>query len=296
MPPEALAAFEAQRPRLLRLAYRMLGSMAEAEDMVQEAFIRWHGVEHAKVGEPAAYLVRTVTRLCLDTMKSARNRRETYSGHWLPEPVEEPEDDALRADNLTVTLMLVLERLTPLERAAFLLLDIFGAPVEEVARTLEREPAAVRQLASRARKHVQAGQPRQTVGREEGVGIARAFFAATQTGDVAALKALLAENVAMHSDGGGKVRAFPNVISGFRNVLRLFEGLFRKHGDSEILIRPVWIDGLPGYVSVYNGTLQTTALEIAEGRITAIYRVRNPDKLTRFQTPDGIGAGGNGAH
>lgn len=273
--------FEAHRPRLVRLAYRMLGSMLEAEDIVQDAWLRWWRADRGTVATPGAYLTRIVTRLCLDVLKSARVRRETYIGPWLPEPVVEPEDDAMRADNLTLTLMLALERLSPLERAAFLLHDVFDVPLGEVAATLEREPAAVRQLAARARKHVRDGRPRYDVSREEGERIAQAFFAASTKGDIDTLRGLLAENVVILSDGGGKVLAFRNPIIGLDRALRLFAGLSRKFADKMPNdIRPVWIDGLPGYISQGRGdVLQTTALEIEDGRITAIYITRNPDKL-----------------
>jgi RNA polymerase sigma factor (sigma-70 family) len=276
--------FEAHQHRLVRLAYRMLGSMAEAEDIVQEAWLRWQRVDQAEVREPGAYLSRTVTRLCLDVMKSARVRRETYVGPWLPDPIVEPEPESARLDDLTLTLMLALERLTPLERAAFLLHDVFGLPFDEVAVTLDRDGAAVRQLAARARKHVREQRPRHQLGREEGDRIARAFFAASTSGDVEGLRAMLAETVAVRSDGGGKVTAFLNPIVGVERVLRLFAGLSRKAGDrTPEFVRTAWIDGLPGYMSRdYAGAWQTTAFEIEDGRIATIYITRNPDKLARI--------------
>ncbi len=278
-PDEATRAFEAQRPRLLRLAYRMLGSMAEAEDVVQDAWLRWRKVETA-VDVPASFLTRVVSRLCRDRMKSARARRETYVGAWLPEPLlgtteDEPEDD------LTLTLMMALERLSPLERAAFLLHDVFGVELKEVASTLDRDAGAVRQLAVRARKHVHAARPRYPVDQAEAERIAEAFFVASRDGDTRTLSAMLAENVVLQSDGGGRVMAFRNPILGIARVLRLFAGLRRKLGSPTArLIRPMMIDGLPGYVSIDRGeVLQTTALDIEAGRIKAIYIVRNPDKL-----------------
>lgn len=270
--------FEAQRPRMLRLAYRMLSSVAEAEDVVQDAWLRWQRTDVSQVENAPAFLSRIVTRLCLDAMKSARVRRETYIGSWLPDPLPDP-DDALRADNLTLTLMLALERLSPLERAAFLLHDVFDTPMDEIAATLNRDVAAVRQLASRARRNVQSQTPRYPVARAEGERIAMAFFDATRSGNMAALQAILAEGVKIVSDGGGKVRAFPKVIIGLDKALRLYAGLLRKYGDSEVMLRPAWIDGLPGYISVHNGTWQTTAFEIERGRIVAIYKTRNPEKL-----------------
>ena len=274
--------FEAQRPRLLRLAYRMLGSFAEAEDIVQDAWLRWRQVDPATVQSPPAFLSQIVTRLCLDHMKSARARRETYVGTWLPEPLIEAEM-APDQDDLTLTLMLALERLSPLERAAFLLHDVFGVALDEVATTLKRDAAAVRQLAVRARNHVQAARPRFPVAPEEGTRIAEAFFAATRSGDVEGLRAMLAENVVIHSDGGGKVHAFRNPIVGLARVLRLYGGLKRKLGvRHDEAFHALRIDGLPGYIShERDGVLQTTALEIEDGRIVAVYITRNPDKLQR---------------
>ncbi len=280
-PDEATTVFEAHRSRLVRLAYRMLGSTAEAEDIVQDAWLRWRRTDMAEVREPAAFLTRTVTRLCLDAMRSARARRESYVGSWLPEPIVEPEADGLRLDDLTLTLMLALERLSPLERAAFLLHDVFDLPLNEVATTLDRDAAAVRQLAVRARRHVRAARPRYPVERDEGERIARAFFTASMSGDTAALRSMLAETVVLRSDGGGKVLAFLNPIVGLERVLRLYDGLHRKlRVRPATLIAPTWIDGLPGYVSrERDGVLQTTALAIENGRINGIFITRNPDKL-----------------
>lgn len=274
-------AFEQHRPRLLRLAYRMLGSSSEAEDIVQDAWLRWRRVDAGRVGQPAAFLARTVTRLCLDTLKSARARREAYVGNWLPEPLFEPEETATALDDLTLSLMLALERLSPLERAAFLLHDVFGAPLAEVAQALDRDPAAVRQLAARARKHVRDARPRYPVSREEGDRIARAFYVASNQGDLAGLRSLLADSVVLTADGGGKSSAWLRPIVGLDHVVRLFEGLFRKlTREPPVLVDWVWIDGLPGYVSYErDGALQTTALEIEDGRIVSIFITRNPDKL-----------------
>lgn len=277
---ERLADFQAQRPRLLRLGYRMLGSLSEAEDVVQEAWLRWAGTRES-VDTPSAYLTRIVTRLCLDQLKSARARRETYVGAWLPEPLMQTDaTEETLADDVTLTLMLALERLSPLERAAFLLHDVFDVALTDIATTLGRDPSAVRQLASRARKHVQQSRPRFAVDRTEADRIARAFFAAARNGDSVALSSLLASDVAIHADGGGKVIAFHNVISGIERALRLFVAQRRKRVDPPTLLRTVMIDGLPGFVSIDRGAvLQTTALEIRDGRISAIYIVRNPDKL-----------------
>jgi RNA polymerase sigma-70 factor (ECF subfamily) len=286
---QRLADFEAQRPRLQRLAYRMLGSVSEAEDIVQDAWLRWSQVEGG-IDTPAAFLTRVVTRLCLDQMKSARNRRETYVGAWIPEPLlgsSDPEEDI--ADDVTLTLMMALERLSPLERATFLLHDVFGVALSEVATTLSRDTAAVRQLAVRARRHVQDNRPRFQIDQAEAERIAHAFFVASRDGDSAALAAMLAEDVTIHADGGGKVTAFRNVIHGVDRVLRLFAGVARKAHIRPVLLRAATIDGLPGFVSIDRGELlQTTALEIRNGRISAIYIMRNPEKLRHVASAIGI--------
>lgn len=280
---QRVVEFTPERERLLRLSYRMLGSITEAEDVVQDAWLRWVRVKD-EIRTPTAYLTRIVTRLCLDRMKSARARREIYVGPWLPEPLVEPLDtQEVIADDVTVTLMLALERLSPLERAAFLLHEVFDVALTEVAVVLHREPAAVRQLASRARKNVQNARVRYSVGAAEADGIARAFFAASRDGDVTALSALLARDVEIHSDGG-KVLAFREVIRGLDRALRLFVSAQRKAATPPTLLRTATIDGLPGYVSLDpNGMLQTTALGIRDGKIFAIYVVKNPDKLERIE-------------
>lgn len=275
---DAAAGFDPLRPRLVRLAYRMLGSVADAEDMVQEAFIRWMGTDRTAIEVPEAWLRRTVTHLCLDQMKSAHARREIYVGPWLPEPLvdETPEDE-----DVTLPLMLALERLSPLERAAFLLHDVFGQDFEEVARTLGRDAVACRQLASRARSHVREERPRFIVDKQRGLDIANAFFAASRSGDMTGLGALLAADATMHADGGGKRSAAPQMIMGRDHILKIQRALavlFAKHGST--LVRTVFINGLPGFVTLEaDGEFQTTAFDIEDGAITAIYIVRNPDKL-----------------
>jgi RNA polymerase sigma-70 factor (ECF subfamily) len=274
---DAAAVFDPLRPRLTRVAYRMLGSVADAEDVVQEAFIRWMGTDRREVREPEAFLRRVVTRLCLDQLKSARRRRETYFGPWLPEPVIEDEEE----QDITLPLMLALERLSPLERAAFLLHDVFGIDFEEVAATVGRSPAACRQLAARARAHVREARPRFQVEKQRGLEIAQAFFAASRNGDTGALGAMLAADVSLYADGGGKRPAARQPLVGFADVMKFHQALaahFRKHPST--LIRTGLINGLPGLVTrEADGEIQTTALEIEGDRIVAIYVVRNPDKL-----------------
>lgn len=243
------AEFASERQRLVRLGYRMLGSFSEAEDVVQDAWLRWAHVED-EIGAPSAYLTRIVTRLCLDRMKSARARREVYVGPWLPEPLVESINAYEAVDeDVTVTLMLALERLSPLERAAFLLHDVFDVTLAEVAVALDREPTAVRQLASRARKHIRAAAPRYSVGPDEAEIIIRAFFAASRDGNVAELSALLARDVEIHTDGGGKVLAFRKIVRGLENALRLYRAAHRKAATSPSFLRSAIVDGLPGYVS-----------------------------------------------
>jgi RNA polymerase sigma-70 factor, ECF subfamily len=274
---DAAASFEPLRPKLMRVAYRMLASVADAEDMVQEAFIRWMRADRSEVHEPKAFLRRTVTRLCLDQLKSARRQRETYVGPWLPDPVVEEEEE----EDVTLPLMLALERLSPLERAAFLLHDVFGLGFEEVAATIQRDPATCRQLAARARTHVREARPRFQVEKQRGLALAEAFFAASRSGDMKALGAMLAADVSVHADGGGKRPALMEPVIGFDAVMKVHEWLaaqFKKNGSK--LVRTGFVNGLPGFITLEaDGELQTTALEIEDGKVAAIYVVRNPDKL-----------------
>jgi len=274
---DAAVSFDPLRPKLMRVAYRMLGAVADAEDVIQEAFIRWMKADRDEVREPEAFLRRTVTRLCLDQLKSARRQRETYVGPWLPDPVFEKE----REEDVTLPLMLALERLSPLERAAFLLHDVFGLGFEEVAATIQRDVGACRQLATRARTHVREARPRFEVDKRRGLELAEAFFAASRNGDMKALGAMLAADVSVHADGGGKRPAAVKPIVGFDAVMKVHEylaTLFKKNGSK--LVRAGFVNGLPGFITLEaDGELQTTALDIEDGKIAAIYVVRNPDKL-----------------
>ncbi|UVK46647.1 sigma-70 family RNA polymerase sigma factor [Mesorhizobium sp. AR07] len=273
------ALFDPLRPKLLRAAYRMLASVADAEDIVQDAFLRWIDADRAAVREPEAFLRSVVTRLCLDHMKSARKRREDYVGLWLPEPVFEGAFD--EADDITLPLMVALERLTPLERAAFLLHDVFGLSFSEIAETIDRDPAACRQLASRARVHVRSERTRFRTPRQRGLELAEAFFAASRDGDLQALRAMLVSDVAVYADGGGKVATIATAVVGLEDVMDLLTRLARLFGQERSrLLRYAVIDGLAGFVTLeQGGTLQTTALDVAESKITAIYVTRNPEKL-----------------
>lgn len=282
------ASFLPLRRRLVRIAYRMLGSMAEAEDVVQDAWLRWADTDHATVRDAEGFLVRIVTRLCLDVLKSARVSRADYIGPWLPEPFFDPEDDD--TSDAMPALMIALERLSPLERAAFLLHDVFGASFEEVAAAIGRDASACRQLAHRARQHVRADRPRFKVPTQDAARISEAFFQASRSGDHATLQTLLAQDAVFHSDGGGKVRAALRPILGRDKVTRLMCGLARKAGH----VRPpvLWrgtLDGLPTLITLEaGGVLQTTSLAIENDCIAEIYVVRNPDKLTRLRTQLGL--------
>jgi len=278
----AAATFDALRPKLMRVAYRMLGSVADAEDVLQEAWLRWADTARDAVRVPEAFLRRIVTRLCLDQLKSARVRREDYFGPWLPEPVIETEE----VEDVTLPLMLALERLSPLERAAFLLHDVFGESFEDIAVSLGRDAAACRQLASRARQHVRSEKPRFPVERAHGMELAEAFFAASHGGDLGQLGAMLASDVRLYSDGGGKRPAASRILVGEEEVRRTFAALDRLlRGHYGALVRYASVNGLPGYVTrEADGVLQTTALLIDEGRIKAIYVMRNPDKLRHLES------------
>ncbi len=274
---DAAASFDPLRPKLKRVAYRMLGSVADAEDVLQEAFIRWMRADRGEVREPEAFLRRTVTRLCLDQLKSARHQRETYLGPWLPDPVVEENSE----EDVTLPLMLALERLSPLERAAFLLHDVFGLEFEEVGASIGRDAAACRQLAARARSHVREARPRFQVDKQRGLELAEAFFAASRNGDMKALSSMLAADVSVHADGGGKRSAAMRPILGFDAVMKLHQTLadqFRTNASK--LVRAGFVNGLPGFITLEaDGELQATALEIEDGKVAAIYVVRNPDKL-----------------
>ena len=278
--PEGVADFEAHRPFLRGLAYRMLGSVAEAEDVVQDAFLRWREVDRAAVAEPRAYLARVVSRLCLDRMKSASHRREEYVGMWLPEPVVAEPAQGL-ADDLSVALLLALERLSPLERAAFLLHDVFDMDYAAVGEAIDHSESACRQLAARARAHVRQDRPRYPAGEAEGRALADAFVMAAATGDVAGLARLLADDVVLYADGGGKRRAALNPIVGKDKIVRFYEGILAKGAGAFTAkrVEPVTLNGLPGFVFETTEGTETLAVEVAGGAIVALYNVRNPDKV-----------------
>jgi len=282
---DAAASFEPLRGLLTGLAYRMLGSRAEAEDMVQEAYLRWHATDRAAVREPRAFLSRTVTRLCLDHLKSARVQREDYVGPWLPEPLLDDsslsvESASEYANDLSVALLLALERLSPLERAAFLLHDVFDMSFEQVGEALGREATACRQLATRARHHVREEKPRFRPSAEEEARVFSAFTSALGSGDAAALSRVLAQDAVFYSDGGGKVKAALKPVSGPQHIARFLLGVLRRYGTADMQVHPARINGMPGMVlRGPSGPFQTIALEVRDGLIARLYTVRNPDKL-----------------
>jgi RNA polymerase sigma-70 factor (ECF subfamily) len=293
------ASFEPYRRRLLGLAYRMLGSMADAEDAVQETYLRWHTADRDTVSNPRAFLMTTTTRICLDMLTSARARHEEYVGPWLPEPVLDsaalaPDTRTELAEDLSIALLLTLDRLSPLERAAFLLHDVFDFSFTEIAAALNRSEAACRQLASRARAHVRAVRPRgaTTPARAGEVEtkhaeLISAFVAATRSGDLDGLTQMLASDARVVTDGGGKVAAALNVLEGADRAARFLIGAGRKGWREEFTLRISLINGLPGViVDAPEGPVQTSAFEIDGDVIRAVYVVRNPDKLRHLTIPN----------
>lgn len=292
------ASFEPYRRRLLGLAYRMLGSMADAEDAVQETYLRWHGADRDNVSNPGAFLMTTTTRICLDMLTSARARREEYVGPWLPEPIVDtaslaPDSGTELAEDLSIALLLTLDRLSPLERAAFLLHDVFDFSFNEVAKALDRSEAACRQLASRARAHVRAVRPRGATGPQAREGdidekhaeLMTAFVTATRTGDLNGLMQLLASDARIVTDGGGKAAAALNVIDGADRVARFAIGATLKGWREDFTLRFATINGLPGIiVEGPDGPVQTAAFDFDGDRVRALYVVRNPDKLRHLGT------------
>jgi RNA polymerase sigma-70 factor, ECF subfamily len=279
------SVFEAQRARLTRLAYRMLGSIAEAEDAVQDAWLRFDGADRATIVDPAAWLVRVTTRLALDRLRAAKARRESYVGPWLPEPlVEELSDDPVeRAEEVSVAFLLALQRLSPLERAVFLLHDVFDQDHAAIAESLGRGEAACRQLLSRARAHLKASRPKFTVPQDQAMRLAAAFMDAAARGDATALGKLLADDCVLISDGGGKRPAALRPLVGRDDVLGFIKGLsWRQAWPPPGPVRGALINGLPGLVLDSPDGVQTLAFEAGPGgRLAAIYIVRNPEKLHR---------------
>jgi len=283
--------FVVHRNLLFTVAYEMLGSAADAEDVLQEVWLRWAspGEDRAEVRDPRAYLVRITTRLSLNHLRSGSRRREDYVGPWLPEPLLTSPDvaeDVELAESVSTAMLLVLETLGPVERAVFVLREVFDVPYAEVAAAVDRSEAAVRQVARRARSHVEARRPRMTVTtREQEVIVAR-FREATASGDVQRLMDVLAPDVVLLTDGGGKVQAALRPIRGRDKVLRFLDAGAKR---VSIEMVPVWLNGQPAMQLVVDGVRDGvgTAL-VQDGVVTALYMVRNPDKLGRVTEPVGL--------
>ncbi|WP_038200372.1 RNA polymerase sigma-70 factor [Xenophilus azovorans] len=295
----ATATFARHRPRLKGIAYRMLGSVAEAEDVVQDAWLRWH----ASAGQPPdnaeAWLVTVTTRLAIDRLRAAQVQREHYVGTWLPEPVVEaaredgpptPEELVERADSLSVAFLAVLERLAPDARAAFLLREVFEVDYAEIAATLGRSEAACRQLVHRAKAAVQEERPRFAVPRERHLALLHSFAEAAAKGDLHGLKALLAEDVALIGDGGGKVPSFGRPLVGGQRVAQVYFAVARRHPGA-LRVEVAQVNGAPGLLRWVDGVLESVqSFEWENGRIVRIHSQRNPDKLARVAAARGAAA------
>jgi RNA polymerase sigma-70 factor (ECF subfamily) len=283
--------YEELRPRAFGVAYRMLGSVSEAEDVVQEGLLRLHRALEAgeRIESPRAYLSAVVTRLSIDQLRSARVRRERYTGEWLPEPlVESADDDPERraevAESVSLAFLALLERLSPEQRAAFLLRDVFDYPYDRIARIVGTSEANARQLAARARRHVEEGRPRFHASPERRDELARGFFEALERGDLRALEDLLAEDVVLHGDGGGKVPALARAVRGRERVARTMRAWLRASARFGISLRRADVNGDPGAVLLDREgvVVGVWALEIAGDRVRAVRSVVNPDKLTHL--------------
>jgi RNA polymerase sigma-70 factor (ECF subfamily) len=286
-------AYQALRPLMFSIAYRMVATVSEAEDVVQEAFLRYHRAlsENTVIDSPKAYLSAVTTRLCIDQLRSARVRRETYVGEWLPEPLvtdpsaTDPEWFAEQADSLSMTFLLLLERLSPVERAVFLLRDVFGYGYDDIAEIVAKSESNCRQLAARARRHVSSHQPRFTPSDEHSRRLAGQFFAAVSAGDLDGLVAMLADDVVVYGDSGGTRPSWPRPIAGRQSVSRLMVGLGQQMRQIGVIMRPTEINGCPGAVvqDSDGGVISVFSLDIdvdhAGARITTIRSVINPDKL-----------------
>jgi RNA polymerase sigma-70 factor (ECF subfamily) len=281
--PDRRAAFEAHRGRLWGVAYRMLGSRADADDMVQEAYLRWHGTPAAEVRAPEAWLVTTTTRLCIDRLRQRRVEREAYIGPWLPEPLvdEAPPADAATelASDLSLAFLAVLERLAPEERAAFLLHDVFDSDYDEIAAALGKSEAACRQIVSRARRRVRDGRPRVRVSAAARERLAESFMRAIELRDRDALLAIFADEATLMSDGGGKTKAAQKIVRGGARVVRFLLGVLRPSRE-RLALRKIVVNGETGVALLVDGRLLSVMSLATDGRrILGVYSVLNPDKL-----------------
>ncbi|MFI1464909.1 RNA polymerase sigma-70 factor [Nocardia carnea] len=282
----ATETFIAHRNLLFTVAYEMLGSAADAEDVLQETWLKWVGVDHATVRDPRAYLVRITTRQALSRLRTLGRRRESYLGPWLPEPLLTTPDvaeDVELAENMSMAMLLVLETLAPTERAVFVLREVFDLGYDEIAEAVDKTPAAVRQIAHRARAHVAARRPRGIVSPNETRDALAAFQCAIETGNLQGLLDLLAPDVVLLGDGGGVKEAAPQPIVGAEAVARLLTHGLPRFGDA-LTAEPVHINGSPALIVRSSGQIDdVVAMRIDDGRVSGLYIVRNPDKLSRVQ-------------
>jgi RNA polymerase sigma-70 factor (TIGR02957 family) len=283
---DATDAFVAHRNLLFTVAYEMLGSAADAEDVLQETWLRWADVEVDEVRDPRAYLVRITTRLSLNRIRSLSRRRESYVGPWLPEPLLTSPDvaeDVELADSVSTAMLLVLETLTPTERAVFVLREVFDLPYDEIAEAVDKTPAAVRQIAHRARSHVESRRPREIVGSAERDAVIERFMAAVATGDLQSLMDVLAPDVVLITDGGGVKQAALRPIHGADKVLRWLEGVFAR-APGVPAVETTTVNGAAGLRLLLDDELDTIATMRIDGdKVTGLYFVRNPHKLSRVE-------------
>jgi RNA polymerase sigma-70 factor (ECF subfamily) len=275
--------FVTHRGLLFTVAYEMLGSAVDAEDVVQETWLRWADVGHAEVRDPRAYLVRMVTRQALNRLRTVSRQREDYVGEWLPEPLLTSPDvaeDAELAENVSIAMLTVLETLGPAERAVFVLHEVFETPYDEIAEVVGKTPAAVRQIAHRAREHVAARRPRMQVGRAQQEATLEKFMAAVTSGDVQGLVEVLAPDVVLIADGGGLVPAARKPLIGAERVVAF---LARVANLSDLVATTVWLNGMPGARFDVAGEATAVSLVIEDDLITRIYAIRNPQKLGRLE-------------
>jgi len=291
------AELQALRPLIFSIAYRMLGSVAEAEDVVQEAFLRFHRAqeEGAAVEAPKAWLAAVATRLAIDHLRSARVRREAYVGPWLPEPVVEEKEPAMArhvemAESLSMAFLVILEALSPVERAVFLLREVFDYGYDEIAAVVDKSEDNCRQIFARAKRHIDAGQPRYEASPEKRDALAQRFFAACENGDLAGLVQLLAADATFFGDGGGKAAATLNPVRGRDPVARLFQGFHTKGRQVGLQVRRVLVNGQEGalFVDAEGRLISVLALEIADGVVQTIRAVVNPDKLQHLGPLSGL--------
>ena len=279
------------RPLLFSIAYRMVGSVSEAEDIVQEAFLRYHRARPVDVENPKAYLSAVTTRLAIDHLRSARVRREKYVGPWLPEPlladetVPDPSEEAELADSLSLAFLVLLERLSPVERAAFLLREVFSYPYDEIAQVIDRSEDNARQLVVRARRHVDAERPRFDVSRKEHEELTERFVAATQSGDLEGLVELLAADAYTYTDGGGKAQAPRKTLHGRERVARFMVAITRPGAGADgVTLHPVEVNGRPGRLArdADGNPVGVLSLDVADGLVQTVRIIVNPEKLAHL--------------